>query len=261
MSDPENTTKRSLFGSLREAFEIKRVAVDDEGLPVVEPTAPKVPTRRVPRATKPVEEDTRSELDRLLQEQEAGRPSAPTPQNPVVANALEIGMPFQDIYDLAGVPAVSYTAEQLLKVITGIASLPEEMRGQTLKALDDADDSWSLESVKVDASHKIDALRKAAEKLTGALASEEAQLERHRADIRSGAQKVLDDVAAKRAALEAQYQKNLNVLSAQEAEAEQLMATENSRIDSSLHNARESTSNEMKRLTDQQRRLNYILTL
>lgn len=84
-------------------------------------------------------------------------PAVLAPEESVVAEQKD----FSTIYAEAGVPPSPYTAEKLLKLLGGLQSMPQDVRIQAVKAMDAADDSWSVDDAVVDAERKIKALGEA----------------------------------------------------------------------------------------------------
>lgn len=108
---------------------------------------------------------TLADTDALLRELGAGRgvPAAEPPPPPPVAapppgTPIATGVAFGELYTNANVPAVHHTAEQLLAIVDGLAAMPPEAARIAVKAMDDADDRWTLTDVLGDSTRKIDAL-------------------------------------------------------------------------------------------------------
>jgi dGTP triphosphohydrolase len=66
--------------------------------------------------------------------------------------------PFDELYRAASVPPSPFAAEKLLKLLDGLATLPMDVRKQMVKAMDEADDSWTIDDVVLDAQRKIKVL-------------------------------------------------------------------------------------------------------
>lgn len=100
-------------------------------------------------------------------------PPVPVPANePTVAPPPEaappaIGTPLKldDIYAHAGVPASLYPAERLLRLIEGLSAMDPGTRLMAIKAMDAADESWTIDDPLADAQAKAQALAMHAELL------------------------------------------------------------------------------------------------
>jgi hypothetical protein len=79
-----------------------------------------------------------------------------TPAAPVPMYALAIDLP--QIYANANVPAATYPAEKLLRLLEGLRAMDESTRLQAVQAMDAADDNWSIEDPVRDAALKMSAL-------------------------------------------------------------------------------------------------------
>jgi hypothetical protein len=88
----------------------------------------------------------------------ASRPEATVPSN---------GTPLKldDIYAKAGVTASLYPAERLLRLIEGLSAMDPGTRLMAIKAMDAADESWTIEDPLADAQTKAQALAMHAELL------------------------------------------------------------------------------------------------
>ncbi|MGV3680501.1 MAG: hypothetical protein ACO1PM_12355 [Acidovorax sp.] len=89
------------------------------------------------------------------------------PEQSVVAEQKD----FADLYREANVPVVAYTAEKLLKLMAGLESMPMEVRKQAVRAMDEADDTWTVDDSVLDAQRKVKALAIAKQKIAQQVAS------------------------------------------------------------------------------------------
>jgi hypothetical protein len=78
--------------------------------------------------------------------------SAPAP----VEQQLGIGL--QQVYERAGVPASTFPAEKLVRLLEGLKTMDEATRRVAVAAMDAADDSWTIEDPIRDAVAKVQAL-------------------------------------------------------------------------------------------------------
>lgn len=91
----------------------------------------------------------------------------PTAAPPSEATVPTIGTPLKldDIYAQAGVPASLYPAERLLRLIEGLSAMDPGTRLMAIKAMDAADESWTIADPLTDAQAKAQALAMHAELL------------------------------------------------------------------------------------------------
>ena len=80
---------------------------------------------------------------------------------PVMGSPLKL----DNIYAKAGVPASLYPAERLLRLIEGLSAMDPDTRLMAIKAMDAADESWTIEDPLADAQTKAQALAMHAELL------------------------------------------------------------------------------------------------
>ncbi len=112
-------------------------------------------------------------MDTTHDDAEPPAPPIPTPaDDPAAAPPSEATMPtvgtplkLDDIYAQAGVPASLYPAERLLRLIEGLSAMDPGTRLMAIKAMDAADESWTIEDPLADAQTKAQALSMHAELL------------------------------------------------------------------------------------------------
>lgn len=87
-------------------------------------------------------------------------PAVPVPEGPIVEQR-----PFEDIYAEQSVQASAFPAEKLLKILDGLAALDPASRIAAVRALDAADDAWTIDDALLDAERKTRALAAARSQL------------------------------------------------------------------------------------------------
>jgi hypothetical protein len=128
-------------------------------------------------------DDELAKAEALIREMDSGKSAAkaplppPAPPPPPVAgpgttavgSAPDVpeGAPFSTFYVEARVPAVYNTAEQMLAILDGLAAMPREASRLAIKAMDDADDRWTVADVVEDGRNKRQALEAVVAKLQG----------------------------------------------------------------------------------------------
>jgi len=82
------------------------------------------------------------------------------PELPSAAISAEVAeqVPFEQIYAQGEVPGCPYPAEKLLKVLNGLRAMDAATRKAAVTAMDEADDTWAIEDVLLDADRKMKAL-------------------------------------------------------------------------------------------------------
>jgi hypothetical protein len=84
--------------------------------------------------------------------------AAPEPLPAAVSADVAEQVPFDQIYAQGDVPACPYPAEKLLKVLNGLRAMDATTRKAAVTAMDEADDTWAIEDVLLDADRKMKAL-------------------------------------------------------------------------------------------------------
>lgn len=110
----------------------------------------------------------------------------PAPAGPVAEQR-----PFEDIYAEQSVPAAAFSAEKLLRIFDGLAALDPSARIAAVRALDAADDAWTVDDALLDAERKARALAAARGQLEQ---QARAALEQARRDIAEREQRQQDAV-------------------------------------------------------------------
>lgn len=122
---------------------------------------------------------------------------APPPaEEPPPAAAGPVGdiveqRPFEQIYAEQSVPASAFPAEKLAKILDGLAALDPAARIAAVRALDAADDAWTIDDALLDAERKNRALAASRNQLEQ---QARAALEQARRDIAERDQRQQDAV-------------------------------------------------------------------
>jgi hypothetical protein len=116
------------------------------------------------------------------------RPASPPPPPPApppvagpgtspVGSAPDVpeGATYASFYAEAGLPSVHHTAEQMLAILDGLAAMPREASRLAVKAMDDADDRWTVDDVIGDGRRKRQVLEAVVAKLHGWAGDAEAR--------------------------------------------------------------------------------------
>ena len=98
-----------------------------------------------------------------------------TPTAPPVPVEESSGMTISQVYEAAGVPAAVYPAERLLRLLAGLKEMDPATRLTAIKAMDAADDSWSIDDPMRDAGLKAAALEAHANTIRAGIAQAEQE--------------------------------------------------------------------------------------
>jgi hypothetical protein len=102
-----------------------------------------------------------AEIQVVMDHAPPAEPVAAEPPPPVEAGPvgeLVEQRPFEQIYAEQSVAAAAFSAEKLLKILDGLAALEPPARIAAVRALDAADDAWTIDDALLDAERKTRAL-------------------------------------------------------------------------------------------------------
>lgn len=161
------------------------------------------------------------------------------PAVPAAGVAMEIragGTPLDlnSIYANEGVPPAVYPAERLLRLIDGLSAMDEAVRLTAIKAMDDADESWSIADPVSDASAKAKALAVHAQRLELSLQQLEQETQARVDEIRTRQEQAVGAIRKQIADLEALASRELD-----------RAAKETADYAATLNQAKEQTSREL----------------
>ncbi len=104
---------------------------------------------------------------------------APTPEPVVIPTGTEPtiteGTAFDHIFAAAAVPTAPFPVERLIKLIEGLKQLDAPTQIAAIKAMDAADETWTIDSVLEDANQKIAAIDAYKRNVSGNLSYIETQ--------------------------------------------------------------------------------------
>lgn len=80
-----------------------------------------------------------------------------------------------DIYAEANIPDSPFPADKLLKLLEGLKTLPEDVRKQAIRAMDAAEEDWTIEDPLLDAQRRIQALENEQQQLEQQATSTESK--------------------------------------------------------------------------------------
>lgn len=169
---------------------------------------------------------------------------ASTPEAPAIVLLPEVAsvgaapLKLDDIYAQAGVPTSKYPAERLLRLIEGLSAMDANTRLMAIKAMDAADESWTIDDPLADARTKAEALAMHAELLQLNLQALERDTLARIETVTARREKVVDDIRQQMSELDA-------LMSREVARAAQDIAGQ----EAQLQAAREQTAGQLASLT------------
>ncbi|MBX2800269.1 MAG: hypothetical protein KTR31_21495 [Myxococcales bacterium] len=169
-------------------------------------------------------------------------PAAPAP-----VDGLPEGQPFDELYAAAEVPESPYPAEQLLKLLEGLAAMEPAVRKAAVIAMDNADETWTVGDSLLDAERKVGVLQRKLASLDQVVQATEAQAAEQLADAEARAADAKEKVHAQIAELEALL-----------AEEMMAVATEKARIEAHRAQTKAARDREGSRLHDEMERLRSL---
>ena len=122
---------------------------------------------------------------------------------PVLVPGTETPLNFDDIYAQAGVGISAYPAERLLRLLDGLSAMDQATRLMAIKAMDAADESWTIDDPLADAAAKVQALSQYAGWLQLRLQKVEQETQGRLNDVAVRQEKVVGDIRKQIAELEA----------------------------------------------------------
>jgi hypothetical protein len=155
------------------------------------------------------------------------------PANPVDKSSTKdaaLPLSLDQIYSDAGVAQSLYPAERLLRLIDGLSAMDEATRLMAIKAMDAADESWSIEDPVRDATAKVQALAAHGQQLQASLQA-----------LQTESQARLAAIAARQAQVVGDIKKQISELEALVAREQTRAAQETANQEASLKAAQDQT--------------------
>jgi hypothetical protein len=179
---------------------------------------------------------------------EAEQPTGiePVPATPAATVPIGDGTPLNldEIYANEGVDASIYPAERLLRLIDGLSAMDSGTRLMAIRAMDAADESWTIDDPLADAASKVQALAKYSQRLQSNLQKVEQETRGRLDAVAARQEKVLGDIRKQMAELEA-------LVAREQARA----AEETAAQEASLQATRDQTARELAQLAQASQRL------
>ncbi len=127
--------------------------------------------------------------------------AAPTAAEPALGPGDPLNL--EEIYASGGVAPALYPAERLLRLLDGLSAMDEATRLMAVKAMDAADESWSIEDPLADAAAKTRALAAHAQQLQAGLQVMQTQTQTRLDAIAARQEQVVGDIRKQISELEA----------------------------------------------------------
>lgn len=151
----------------------------------------------------------------------AGTPEpSVTPSTGIVENR-----PLGEIYASAGISDSGMTINRVIDVMKGLASLPPDAQKVAIRAMDSADDSWSIEDVHRDAKQRLAALEGEKARIRTSLQAEKDSAATELAELDQATGEVKADIEAQIASLQEQLAKQLGEAAARRQQTEERIRT------------------------------------
>ena len=174
---------------------------------------------------------------------------APAAEVPVALRAGATPLNLAEIYANEGVPAALYPAERLLRLIDGLSAMEESVRLTAIKAMDEADESWTIADPVGDADAKVKALASHAQRLQLGLQQLEQETLARIDEVRARQEQAVGAIRKQIADLEALASRELE-------RAEKETADYNA----TLSQAKEQTSRELDEIARTSSQLQNLVT-
>lgn len=126
------------------------------------------------------------------------------------ASATGVPLNLEQIYADQGVAASQYPAERLLRLVDGLSAMDAATRLMAIRAMDAADESWSIEDPLTDAAAKVKALATHALKLQSNLQAQERETQSRLDAVAARQKQVVGDIRKQISELEALVSRELS---------------------------------------------------
>jgi hypothetical protein len=143
-----------------------------------------------------------TQTDPQVDTSESATASLPVTASGSPAANAAMALNLDDIYANRGVSPSLYPAERLLRLVDGLSAMDEATRQMAIKAMDAADESWTIEDPLADAAAKVRALADHSSSLTAHLQQLELETQAQLNAITSRQEKVVGDIRKQIAELE-----------------------------------------------------------
>ncbi len=126
------------------------------------------------------------------------------------ATSVATSLNLDEIYAAHGVGPALYPAERLLRLVDGLSAMDEATRLMAIKAMDAADESWTIDDPLADADSKVKALKAHSQAIAANLQLLEQETQAHLDAMTKRQDKVVGDIRQQIAELEGLVARELN---------------------------------------------------
>lgn len=163
------------------------------------------------------------------------------------STTIEEGRPLEALYDEAGIRPSPFPAEKLLRLLDGLMAMDPVTRKTAIKAMDAADDAWTIEDPILDAERKIAVLEAQKGRINGLVQEAEGEAESALAAQAEYQARATEEIRRQIADLEALLQQELEKVAKERAE-----------VTARLQATRQAAQREKKRIDGEVARLGQI---
>ncbi len=153
-----------------------------------------------------------------------------------------------DIYARAGIEPALYPAERLLRLMEGLSAMDEPTRLMAIRAMDAADESWTMADPLKDAAAKVTALATHSDSIKQQLQQRELETQSLLSDVLAHQEKVVGDIRRQISELEALVARELS-----------RSAQETATLQASLTAARNQTAEDLNHIAQISQQLQGLL--
>lgn len=182
---------------------------------------------------------------------------APEPVHYAASDVAE-GKSFEEIFAGAHLPPSPYPAERLLRLLDGLRAMDEGTRKAAVRAMDAADENWTIEDPVIDAQRKIGALEAYRQALDAQMAGNEQAVTADIADLKTAQERAIVEIRKQiselEKLLEREVQKTAEQIAGMESELKarrDAAAREGARISAEMNKLREIPAQFMQPTTNQ----------
>ena len=186
--------------------------------------------------------------------------AAPVPPPPVHYAASDVveGKSFEEIFAAANLPPSPFPAERLLRLLDGLRAMDEATRKSAGRAMDAADENWTIEDPVMDAQRKIGALESYREALDAQVAANAQTVTADIADLKAAQERAIVEIRKQiselEKLLEREVQKTTEQIAGMESELKarrDAAAREGARMSAEISKLREIPAQFMQPTTNQ----------
>lgn len=129
--------------------------------------------------------------------------AAPEPVAPaVVVTEIAEGKAFETIFSEANLPTSPFPAERLLRLLDGLQAMDDATRKAAVKAMDAADDTWTIDDPVLDAQRKVGVLEAYSQAVAQQVTQNEQDVAAEVAQLKATEEKAIAEIRQQISGLE-----------------------------------------------------------